>query len=167
MTLTDSHGNPDLRKVGTGTLSDVFKVASQFHHCYCPLPLLRKSNHTVQYFSSRANHLRLYCSIACLHPWMLQASLLKTKSIPVLRGLTVIWKLFTSRALSSAIEAKREQIFRLGTEAHICLNTWIAILLICSSPFYLSLFFLLGTLSCWQPDNITVFQFQIKYLPQN
>lgn len=140
MGLTDSHHNLDLPKVGTGTLLGVFKVASQFCHCYRPLPLLRKSNRTMQYFSRRANHLWLYCSFTLSHQWMLRASLLRTGCIPVLHGLTVIWKLFTSGALSSEIEAKRDQIFRLGVEVHICLNTCIAILLLHSCPCFCSVF---------------------------
>lgn len=47
-----------------------------------------------------------------------------------------------SEALSSEIEAKRDQVYSLGTEAHICLGTCIAILLTYPQPhFFFSLLF--------------------------
>lgn len=47
-----------------------------------------------------------------------------------------------SEALSSEIEAKKDQVYSLGTEAHICLGTCIAILLTYPQPlFFLSLLF--------------------------
>lgn len=55
-----------------------------------------------------------------------------------------------SEALSSEIEAKRDQVYSLGTEAHICLGTCIAILLTYPQPHFFFLFtfsFLLGSLA--------------------
>lgn len=76
--------------------------------------------------------------------------LLNTKRIPVLNALSVFWKLCMSEALSSEIEAKRDQVYSLGTEAHICLGTCIAILLTYPQPHIFFLFtfsFLLGSLA--------------------
>lgn len=41
-----------------------------------------------------------------------------------------------SDALSSEIEAERDQIYSLDTEAHIFLSTCVAISLIYSGPFF-------------------------------